>query len=566
MDEVKEDKSIRTIPFSGKKQDYIIWRARFLSYYQIKGCKQVLLGKITVPKSSITLLKGTDDEELLARHANAVAYSMLNMAVSDAVSFGAVYNAQTADLPDGDAAIALANLDKIFKSKSSAKKHELEQKFNECKLIRDEKNPDEFFAELDKIRLQLQIDYDLKTYDDDKVKSHILYNIKPRMYDTVLHVIKRDIDMGTSITLENLKEDLRRVYAQRYVEYKDRIHAESVLYVNANYNKGKNFKFKKTFKGDCRICGKKGHKAADCWEQEKNKDKRPANYQAKSESAYNVADQKKHCNYCGKDNHNIEQCFKKQRDDKNKTGAHNKETTEMVIMAAEDIEENISKHIFIADSGATSHMRNSLHGMYELKDLEIEEKVGNKATMKSQKIGKFRGLVTQVNGTTSEIIMTDVLYVPQLWVNLLSITKAISYPKVQLNGNEYNLSLKFENDTITFDQKLENGSRTGWLLGVEIIPIQMIESTNITVESQTYDYIHGLLGHPNEKVTKATAKRLGMNIKDSPKSICIDCAKSKTRRKNIPKVSQNQATQKVRDWQSIFHRLKLKVMEDQSIG
>ena len=76
---------------------------------------------------------------------------------------------------------ALANLDKIYKSKSSAKKHELEQKFNECKLIRDEKNPDEFFAELDKIRLQLQIDYNLTTYDDEKVKSHILYYIKPRM-------------------------------------------------------------------------------------------------------------------------------------------------------------------------------------------------------------------------------------------------------------------------------------------------------------------------------------------------------------------------------------------------
>ena len=67
---------------------------------------------------------------------------------------------------------------------------------------------------MDKIRLQLQIDYNLNTYDDEKVKSHILYNIKPRMYETVLHVIKRDIDMGTSITLENLKEDLRRVYAQ----------------------------------------------------------------------------------------------------------------------------------------------------------------------------------------------------------------------------------------------------------------------------------------------------------------------------------------------------------------
>ena len=37
-------------------------------------------------------------------------------------------------------------------------------------------------------------------------------------------------------------------------------------------------KFKKQFKGDCQICGKKGHKASECWDSERNKDKRPANY------------------------------------------------------------------------------------------------------------------------------------------------------------------------------------------------------------------------------------------------------------------------------------------------
>ena len=148
MDEVKEEKSIRTIPFNGKKTDYIIWRARFLSYAQIKGCKQIILGTTSVPAANVTLVKGIDDAEILVRHLNAIAYSMLNMAVSDSVSFGAVYNAQTNELPDGDAAQALANLDKIYKSKSSAKKNELEQSFNDCKLIKEEKNPDEFFSSL----------------------------------------------------------------------------------------------------------------------------------------------------------------------------------------------------------------------------------------------------------------------------------------------------------------------------------------------------------------------------------------------------------------------------------
>ena len=544
MDEVKEEKSIRTIPFNGKKTDYIIWRARFLSYAQIKGCKQIILGTTSVPAANVTLVKGIDDAEILVRHLNAIAYSMLNMAVSDSVSFGAVYNAQTNELPDGDAAQALANLDKIYKSKSSAKKNELEQSFNDCKLIKEEKNPDEFFADLDKIRLQLQIDYDLKTYDDEKVRSHILYNVKPKIYETVIHVIKRDIDMGTVITLENLKEDLRRVYTQQQTkEYKRESHGESVLYAaNEKYKK----KFKKVFKGDCRNCGKKGHKAADCWQMEKNKHMRPDKFKPRSESAYNVVDQKRHCNYCGKDNHNIEQCFKRQKDEKNNI-IQNKEIAEIVIMAAEDISEDITRNIFIADSGATSHMRNSLHGMYGLKDWEVEVKVGNSSTMKSQQKGDFQGLVTQKDGTTSSIVMKDVLYVPDLWVNLLSITRAISHPNVQLSGIKNVISLRNGQEQITFDQKLTNGSKTGWLWGVQIIPIDSEtgeEMINLTTESQSYQYIHGVLGHPNEKVTKATAKKLGIRIKDSPPTVCIDCVKSKTRKKNIAKSTENHATEK----------------------
>ena len=551
MDELKEEKSIRTIPFSGKKHEYIIWRARFLSFAQIRGCKQILLGKTKVPDASMTLVKGTDDPEILSRHSNAVAYSMLNMAVSDSVSFGAVYNAQTKELPDGDAAKALANLDKIYKSKSSAKKNELEQNFNDCKLLKEEKSPDEYFADLDKIRLQLQIDYDLKTYDDEKVKSHILYNVKPRIYDTVIHVIKRDIDMGTTITLENLKEDLRRVYAQRHSEYKERDRGhreESVLYANTNPGKFGNgkFKFKKVFKGDCRICGKKGHKAADCWEQDKNKERRPVNYKLKNEAAYLMTDQKKKCTYCGKENHTVEQCFKKQRDEKKPAG-QNREIAEMVIMAAEDISEDVSKNIFIADSGATSHMRNSTQGMYELKDYVVDVRVGNSSKMQSLKKGKFQGMVTQKDGTTSSIIMQDVLYVPDLWVNLLSITKAISCPNVHLAGKENIISLQTGQDVLTFDHKLTNGSGTGWLWGVQIIPIDMEtgeEIAYVSLESQSYSYVHGILGHPNERVTKATAKKLGIRIKDSPHTICIDCATSKAKRKNISRSTTTHATEK----------------------
>ena len=41
----------------------------------------------------------------------------------------------------------------------------------------------------------------------------------------------------------------------------------------ALFVKGTNKKIKKQFKGSCRICGKQGHKAIDCWENPRNKNK-----------------------------------------------------------------------------------------------------------------------------------------------------------------------------------------------------------------------------------------------------------------------------------------------------
>ena len=56
-----------------------------------------------------------------------------------------------------------------------------------------------------------------------------------------------------------------------------------------NTNKSKNFdKHKrrpkhKKFKGNCDGCGKKGRKAADCWEKEENKNKCPSWWKNKNE-------------------------------------------------------------------------------------------------------------------------------------------------------------------------------------------------------------------------------------------------------------------------------------------
>jgi hypothetical protein len=97
--------------------------------------------------------------------------------------------------------------------------------------------------------------------------------------------------------------------------------------------------------------------------------------------------------------------------------------------------QKLSDTIFIGDSGATCHMRYSSVGMFNLKPCQTAVTVGNNETMYSQAKGSFKGTVHNTDGTSFPIILTDVLYVPDLWLNLFSITKAIQHDSVQLGSS-----------------------------------------------------------------------------------------------------------------------------------
>jgi hypothetical protein len=87
--------------------------------------------------------------------------------------------------------------------------------------------------------------------------------------------------------------------------------------------------------------------------------------------------------------------------------------------------QKLSDTILVGDSGATCHMRYSSVGMFSHTPCQTAVTVGNNETMYSQDNGTFKGTVHNTDGTSFLIIFTDVLYVPDLWLNLFSITKAI---------------------------------------------------------------------------------------------------------------------------------------------
>ena len=163
-------------------------------------------------------------------------------------------------------------------------------------MEKDNKNPDKWFADLEHIRLQLQLDFNY-IIDYERMISQIIYNVLPNPYKTTIALIKRELNKKVVLTLNEVKDDIRQVYGTIKSGFTNK-------HVSALVSKSN---FKKQFKGDCRICGKKGHKGSDCWTLDKNKNRSPDKFHKKGTSNEAANDSGTYkgppCEYCKMTNH-----------------------------------------------------------------------------------------------------------------------------------------------------------------------------------------------------------------------------------------------------------------------
>jgi hypothetical protein len=87
---------------------------------------------------------------------------------------------------------------------------------------------------------------------------------------------------------------------------------------------------------------------------------------------------------------------------------------------------------FIFDSGATSHMMHSKEGLTNFKPWHVPVKVGNAANIYYEMKGTYHGLVTQEGGRTVRITLEDGLYIPELYINLLSMRKVLTNTSIDI--------------------------------------------------------------------------------------------------------------------------------------
>ena len=259
MSSEKGENALRILTFSGKKEDWMIWSDKFMAKAMMKGYNEVLDGTIIVPEGK-TINPTASQEE--AMKMNKMAHNELILACTDKITFGIVKNAKTEELKKGNAKLACDCLN------TGTKLLVLNKEYMSMELDEIKKDPEDFIMDLDEIRTRMTDDPFDEVITDKSFMLHVL-NLLPKEYESIIKTLERDLDAGL-LTIENLKEQVHSKY-RRLTKKMDIKDNELALNATNKYN----YKKKQRFKGKCRICSKYGHKAADCWENKNNKNKKP---------------------------------------------------------------------------------------------------------------------------------------------------------------------------------------------------------------------------------------------------------------------------------------------------
>jgi hypothetical protein len=102
--------AIRVLNFSGRKEEWPTWSEKFLAKAKRSGIKDVLLGKLEIPKTSDELEEKSEEGRGMMKNAdlNELAFTQLILSIdvsksSGKIAFGISKSCKTKDYGDGNA-------------------------------------------------------------------------------------------------------------------------------------------------------------------------------------------------------------------------------------------------------------------------------------------------------------------------------------------------------------------------------------------------------------------------------------------------------------------------------
>ena len=225
------------------------------------------------------------------------------------------------------------------------------------------------------------------------------------------------------------------------------------------------------FNGRCYVCENFGHQSVDC-PNKRNDSENDTNKNAKRFNG--------RCTHCGRWGHKrVDYWYYNNEQERQKNNNENADVTSetitdkdvALITDAPNGSETallcteICKDVRIADSGASSHMTNTLQGMYNQRTILSKAKIDSGEYVDAHIMGDVSDVAIQKDGTKKDITLRNIKYAPCLFCILISLT-TIMIRGFKMTGNGHGITLEKASTSYTFDQRIK--SSDGELIWLEI--------------------------------------------------------------------------------------------------
>jgi gag-polypeptide of LTR copia-type len=374
----------------------------------------------------------------------------------------------------------------------------LEKQFRQLALQKNQ-DPEVWLTELEDLRMKLE---DMgSSMSDNQFMIHILNNLTSD-YELQLALMERRIgDKEKPLTVDEIRDELNLCFER--LSMKSASNNESDVLEEQALFSGR-------FKGVCQNCGMIGHKSVN------NNKRRSINNRFSHENNNNNFSgnnsgnndrntlSKFYCTYCNKTGHLKKNCFKlkKRKEQLNNNGgtsnysAQDRYSTDVAFSATSE-SDNLHNDIWICDSGACGHYCNFLEGLQDVKTINEEITVRNGKTMMNTKVGNLKCRVEQLDGSSLDVTLNEVKYVPDLWINLFSINKALKNG-FNLSNKGITICLSKGPVSVSFDRIFPTTNR--FLSGIKMSAIHppIISNANESFKlknSLDINQFHNVLGH-----------------------------------------------------------------------
>ena len=342
--------------------------------------------------------------------------------------------------------------------------------------------------------------------DEDKV-VHLLASL-PESYDTLVTALEANEKVPTmEVVIDRL------TYEERKVKERESSSGAKGLYHRTDYSQQK--RGRQSIR--CHYCKRLGHMQRDC------RDKLEAE-RRKGDVVVSVGNKKPGGAHMKSKSH--------------KNGASVGLIATHALLA--NGQDNSEK--WILDSGATCHIccNQQLFDELEVKSSQ-DVTLGDSRVIKSAGSGTVKVKLTQRDGSYRDCTLHDVLYVPDLSFNLLSIAKATEYRKV-LTFNESTCNIISEGDVVG------SATKNGNLYYLDCSSFkQRVNTAKTRTGVNVWHQRYGHLGISSLKKLAKDELVSGMSSGDLSDEVelCESCIKGKLHRTPFPSTSGRRAEEKL---------------------